>query len=64
MALADSLSGRIAELDGAIQRATDEARAKISALQREKATLIHALSLVTPDIEATFTALKDLGIIK
>jgi hypothetical protein len=62
--LAETLQGQIDEIDAQIQRVKDLARAQVEQLMRRRAILVKAQSLLTPDIEASFTALKDLGIIK
>jgi hypothetical protein len=62
--LAETLQGQIDEIDARVQRVKDLARAEVDQLMRRRAILVKASSLLTPDIEASFTALKDLGIIK
>jgi len=64
MALSDNLTGRIADIDTQVQRIKDESREHIAALLRQRAILVNALSIVTPEIEAAFNALKEIGVIR
>lgn len=62
-ALADRITARISEIDSQIAFAQDRARGEITALNAQKAALVQARAVITPELETAVAALSRLGLI-